>query len=80
MHAEEVVEDVVVFGPIVVVVVRGRHVLGRPGAAALASVAAAPLAWSGALLLLLVLLQVGAEAQAACTFCLGPLRVLARPG
>jgi hypothetical protein len=78
IHAEAPVEDVVVFGSIAIVVVRGRHILGRPGAAALAGVAAAPLARSGALLLLV--LQVDAEAQAARTLCLGPLRVLPRPG
>jgi hypothetical protein len=53
IHAEAAVEDVVVFVPVVVVVVRWRRlILGRPGAAALAIAATAtPLARTGVIYL-----------------------------
>jgi hypothetical protein len=78
MHAQALIEDVVVGAPIVVIV-RRRLVLGHPGAAVMAAIAAAPLAWASVVLILVVFLQVDAEADAACALCPGPFCVLPGP-
>jgi hypothetical protein len=66
------VHDVIVGAP---VVVGRRLVLGRPGATALDAVAAVPLAWAG-VTLVVILLQVDAEAKMKHLLRVGLLRVL----
>jgi hypothetical protein len=66
------VEAVVVFVPIAVVIVRRWLILGHPGAAALAiATAVAPLARTGVVILLLVVVQIDTEAKAEHILCLG---------
>jgi hypothetical protein len=76
VHAQVLVEDIVV-ASVIIVIVEWCVVLRRPGAVAQPVVAAAPLAWAG---VVVVVVQVDTEAEATRPLRIGLPRILPGPG